>query len=286
MELLRQGEGLPEYRGDAGSVQLVVPAEVNADFARFLREEKWEERALDLDDLIVLHGMTRRGSLSTRGAGEMLQPPWREAQPKLAALRERGYLIPAAPGRRAPYRLAPGPARHLNVQLRSEDRNRVDAEELQLRLLQILRERGRIANAEVRAISGYSRAQARDFMTALRAAGHVALIGRGRAAHYVPAGGGDGSRSWPLPGVRPPAPAPAAHARMTGSAPAQNHAARRMDASDARQGRHRRRGCGGGPATAEFLARADRTPAAVKQLAHQAPARPAPRAWRPGSGGA
>ena len=190
MELLRQGKGLPGYRDDAGSVQLIVPTEVSADFVRFIREEEREERALDLDDLIVLHSMTRRGSLRAREAGELLQLPWREAQPKLVALRERGYLVPVAPGRRAPYRLAPGPARRLNVQLRSEDQNWVDAEELKLRLLQTLRERGRITNAEVRAISGYSRVQARDFMTALRKEGQVALVGRGRAAHYVPANNG------------------------------------------------------------------------------------------------
>ena len=90
--------------------------------------------------------------------------------------------------------LAPDPARRLNVHLRSEDRNWVDAEELKLRLLQILRERGRLTNAAVRAISGYSRVQARDFMAALREEGQVALVGRGRAAHYIPAS--DGGNSW------------------------------------------------------------------------------------------
>lgn len=185
MELLRQGKGRPEYRDSAESVQLVIPTEVNPDFVRFAREEEQAERALDLDDLIILHGMTQRGALNAREAGEMLQRPWQEAQPKLAQLRERGYLVPAGSGRGAPYRLAPGPARRLNAQLRSEDQNWVDTEELKLRLLRILRERGRLTNAEVRAISGYSRAQARGFMAALREEGQVALVGRGRAAHYV-----------------------------------------------------------------------------------------------------
>lgn len=188
MELLRQGKGRPEYRDSAESVQLVIPTEVNPDFVRFAREEEQAERALDLDGLIILHGMTQRGALNAREAGEMLQQPWQEAQPKLAQLRERGYLVPAGSGRGAPYRLAPGPARRLNAQLRSEDQNWVNTEELKLRLLRILRERGRLTNAEVRAISGYSRAQAREFMATLREEGQVALVGRGRAAHYVPAG--------------------------------------------------------------------------------------------------
>lgn len=190
MELLKQGKGLPEYWDNAGSVQLVVPTKVNTDFVRFAREEEQAGRALDLDDLIVLHGMTQRGALGAREAGEALQRPWQEAQPKLAQLRERGYLIPTGSGRGASYRLAPGTARRLNAQLRSEDQGWVNAEELKLRLLQILRERGRLTNAEVRAISGYSRARARGFMAALREEGQVALVGRGRAAHYVPASNG------------------------------------------------------------------------------------------------
>ena len=189
MELLRQGKGPPEYRDSAESVQLVIPTEADPDFVRFAREEEQAGRALDLDDLIVLHGMTRRGALNAQDAGTLLQRPWQEAQSKLAQLRERGYLVPTGAGREAPHRLAPDPARRLNVQLRSEDQNWVDAEELKLRLLQILRERGRLTNAEVRAISGYSRVQARDFMAALREEGQVTLVGRGRAAHYVPADG-------------------------------------------------------------------------------------------------
>lgn len=185
MELLRQGKGRPEYRDSAESVQLIIPTEVNPDFVRFAREEEQADRALDLDDLIVLHGMIQRGALGAREAGEALQRPWQEAQPKLAQLRERGYLVPMGSGRGASYRLAPDPARRLNAQLRSEDQKWVDAEELKLRLLQILRERGRLTNAEVRAISGYSRVQAREFMAALREEGQVALVGRGRAAHYV-----------------------------------------------------------------------------------------------------
>lgn len=194
MELLLQGKGLPEYRDSGGSVQLVIPTEVNADFVRFIREEKQAARTLNLDDLIVLRGMTHRGSLNAREAGKMLHLPWQEAKPKLAELRDRGYLIPVGRGRWVSYRLAPIPARRLNVQLRSEDQNWVDTEELKLRLLHILRERGRLTNAEVRAISGYSRAQARGFMATLREEGQVALVSRGRAAHYVPTDGGEDSQ--------------------------------------------------------------------------------------------
>ena len=194
MELLKQGKGTPGYWDSDGSVHLTIPTSVNAAFVRFVREEEQGKRALGLDDLIVLHGMTRRGSLNAQEAGKMLHLPWQEAKPKLAELRGRGYLVPAGRGRWVSYRLAPIPARRLNVQLRSEDENWVDAEELKLRLLQIIRERGRVANAEVRAISGYNRVQVRKFMAMLREEGRIALVGRGRAAHYVPAKDGKNLR--------------------------------------------------------------------------------------------
>lgn len=47
--------------------------------------------------------------------------------------------------------------------------------------------RGRLTNAEIRQILGYSRSRVLALMGSLRAEGLVELHGRGRAAHYVPA---------------------------------------------------------------------------------------------------
>ena len=186
--LLRLGKGLPNYRVDEATVKLEIPTETNADFVRFVREEERQNPPFKLDDLIILHGLTQHGSLDALSAGELLHLSAQKAGPKLARLRKRGYLVPSGRGRKTSYRLAPSPADRLKVQLLSEDQNWVDRETLIVRLLQIIRERGRITNAEIRRISGYSRAQTAALMASLRKQGHVTLIDRGRAAHYVLSG--------------------------------------------------------------------------------------------------
>ena len=47
-------------------------------------------------------------------------------------------------------------------------------------------ERGRLTNAEIRRLSGYSRYQVLKLMHSLREEGLVEVRGRGRGAHYVP----------------------------------------------------------------------------------------------------
>ena len=63
----------------------------------------------------------------------------------------------------------------------------LDEESVRLRLLTILPERGRLTNAEIRRLSGYSRTQVLKLMRSLREEGVVEVRGRGRGAHYVPA---------------------------------------------------------------------------------------------------
>ena len=188
-ELLRLGKGIPSYQTEESNVKLVIPTSTNADFVRFVREEGQQNKPLELDDLIILRGLTQHGSLNAHSAGELLHLPEQEAGPKLADLRKRGYLLPAGRGRRTSYRLAPACAERLKVQLLSEDQSWVDRETLIVRLLQTIRERGKITNSEIRDISGYGRARAQNLMATLRKQGHVTLVGRGRAAHYVPADG-------------------------------------------------------------------------------------------------
>ena len=186
--LLRLGKGLPSYRVDESTVKLEIPTETNADFVRFVREEERQNPPFELDDLIILHGLTQHGPLDALSAGELLHLSAQKAGPKLARLRKRGYLVPSGRGRRTSYRLAPSPADRLKVQLLSEDQNWADRVTLIVRLLQIIHERGQITNEEVRSISGYDRLQVRALMAKLRKQGHITLVGRGRAAHYVPSG--------------------------------------------------------------------------------------------------
>ena len=193
--LLQLGKGLPSYHAEESSVKLVIPTDTNADFVRFVREERRQGKSLELDDLIILHGLTQRESLNVRSAGKLLHLSKQKAATRLAGLQKRGYLIPAGHGQRTLYRLAPDSAERLTARLIGEDGSWIDRNVLTAKVLQVLRDRGRITNAEVRAITGYDRARTKDLMANLRKQGHITLVGRGRAAHYVPANGGEGPRN-------------------------------------------------------------------------------------------
>jgi hypothetical protein len=167
-------------------VRLTLPTTTHAPFARFVAEETRQGRALDLDDLIVLRGTTDRGWLDRWSAAECLQLPEEDAGERLTSLRERGYLVAQGRGRGTSYRLA----RTLSDSLRgpsATDRDvPLDDEAVRLRVQAVLAERGRLTNADVRRISGYSRTEALRMMRALAEENLVQFKGLGRGAHYVP----------------------------------------------------------------------------------------------------
>ena len=185
-ELLLLGKDLPRYDADESHVRLVLPTKTHADFVRFVHEARRGGVALDLDDLILLRGLTRRRSLDRWTAADLLQRPDAEASEQLVSLRERGYVTAQGRGRGTVYRLAHRHADLVDAAVPAEDDIWVDEESVRLRLIALLSERGRLTNHEIRSISGYSRVRVLRLMRTLRDEGLVEFRGRGRGAHYVP----------------------------------------------------------------------------------------------------
>jgi ATP-dependent DNA helicase RecG len=185
-ELLRLGKGMPRYDADESLVRLTLPTRAHPAFARFVAEETREGRKLDLDDLILLRALTDRGILDRWSAADRLQLPEEESAARLVSLRERGYVTAHGRGRGTAYRLS----RHFSDLLRGPGETDQDLpledEAVRLRIQAVLAERGRLTNAEVRRISGYSRNEVLRLLRSLSEEGLVVLHGRGRAAHYTP----------------------------------------------------------------------------------------------------
>lgn len=185
-EQLRLGKGMPRYSGDESHVRLTLPTKPQPAFARLVAAETKAGRQPDLDDLIVLRGVADRGHLDRWSAAQWLQLPEEASSERLAALRGRGYLVPHGRGRGTAYRLT----RQLSDLLRGpEETDRdvpLDDEAIRLRVQAVLGERGRLTNAEVRRISGYSRTESLRMMRSLAKAGLASLQGRGRGAYYAP----------------------------------------------------------------------------------------------------
>lgn len=185
--LLRLGKALPRYTADESHVRLTIPLDTHDTFALFVAKEEQKGNRLEMDDLLLLRSFVRISSIDRWAAAEILQLSEEEAAVKLVRLRENGYLTVRGRGRGASYDLR----RDLAEKFRG--RSAVDAdmpleeEGVRLRVLTLLRERGRLTNAEIRRFSGFSRVQVYRLMKRLEENGEVRFAGRGRAAHILPA---------------------------------------------------------------------------------------------------
>ena len=186
-ELLRLGKPMPAYETDVGYVRLTLRTRSHAPFARFVADETRHGRSLDLDDLIVLRGMTERTHLDRWSAARALQTDDEaEAAHRLITLKERGYLVSQGRGKGTSYRLARSFSDLLHGRLGTDEGLELDAEAVRLRIEAVLAERGRLTNAEVRRMCGYSRAEVVRLMRSLREQGLARVEGRGRGAYYAP----------------------------------------------------------------------------------------------------
>lgn len=185
-ELLRMGKAPPRFEDGELSVRLVLPTKTHHEFARFVAKEAHAGRALDLDDLILLRVVTDAGQVDRWSGGRALQAPVEVAASVLARLREHGLLAPVGRGKGTSYRLPPS----LSDRLRGREATNVDfpldEQAVTLRIQAVLAERGRITNAEVRRMTGFSRPAVLRLMNRLREQGLAESTGRGRGAAWVP----------------------------------------------------------------------------------------------------
>ena len=184
-ESISLGKDLPRYEADESHVKLLLPTSTRQGFARFVHDIRSQGGDLSLEDLIVLRALTTRTSIDRWTATDLLQSTEGDAADSLASLRARGFLIAHGRGRGTSYTLARSYADSFGQQTLGTDEVWVDQESVRLRTLQILSDRGRITNSEVRRISGYSRAQVLRLMRSLRSEGLIEVKGNGKGAHYI-----------------------------------------------------------------------------------------------------
>lgn len=103
----------------------------------------------------------------------------------LTGLRERGFLVSRGRGRGTAYGLARRLADRLLVAGMGGLDPALEEEGVKLRILALLKQRGRLTNAEIRFISGFSRIQVYRLLKQLEVQGQVRFEGRGRAAHVL-----------------------------------------------------------------------------------------------------
>jgi len=148
-------------------------------------QEERREQTLELDDLLILRAFLRFSLLDRWRAAQVLQLSEEEAAKRLASLRQRGYLVVRGRGRGASYGLRRDLADRLQGRAAVDAEPPLDEEAVRLRILALLRERGRLANAEIRRFSGFHRLQVYRLIKGLEAEGKERLAGKGRSAHVI-----------------------------------------------------------------------------------------------------
>jgi len=184
-ELLRLGKDVPRYTADEVHVRLTLPLNTHPGFALFVAQEERRGRPLELDDLLICRAFLRFSLLDRWRAAQVLQLSEEEAAERLASLRERGYLVVRGRGRGTSYGLRRDLADRLQGRAAVDAELPLDEEAVRLRIMALLKERGRLSNAEIRRFSGFHRLQVYRLIKRLETEGMIRLAGKGRSAHIV-----------------------------------------------------------------------------------------------------
>lgn len=194
--MLIEGKEPPLIVDEESAVRVVFKRqETSAPFREFIADEGKAGRVLDVDHLLVLRYLLGHAETDTAVAAELCQRREAEMRDILDEMaQDYGYLERGGAGRGTWWRLKPALHRHLEGRGNAERDQRIDTDVAKTRVLNMLKQRHRrgergLTNAEVRAVTGYTRQQVNRLIHDLEAES-VRLIGHGRGATYEYAGNG------------------------------------------------------------------------------------------------
>jgi ATP-dependent DNA helicase RecG len=184
-DLLSEGKEPPVYWTSGQAIRVTVKGqEARREFLQLVKENP----GLDIDDLLVLHYLTRHREVTVRTAATICQRPDEVARETLGRLVTQWRLLePCGVGKGRYYRLSRSAYGRLVGVLGYDVDSRLALENARARVLEALLRRP-LSNADVREITQMSRPQALRLMQALERNGQAKLDGRGRASRWVHTG--------------------------------------------------------------------------------------------------
>ncbi|MFN9279765.1 MAG: ATP-binding protein [Betaproteobacteria bacterium] len=192
--MLIEGKEPPLIVDEESAVRVVFKRqETSAPFREFIADEGKAGRVLDVDHLLVLRYLLGHAETDTAVAAELCQRREAEMRDILDEMaQDYGYLERGGAGRGTWWRLTPALHRRLEGRGNAERDQRIDTDVAKTRVLNMLKQRHRrgergLTNAEVRAVTGYTRQQVNRLIHDLEAES-VRLTGHGRGATYEYAG--------------------------------------------------------------------------------------------------
>lgn len=181
-DLLSEGKEPPFY-WTTGHV--VVATIKGQDARREFVELVQQFPQLDVDDLLVIHYLTRHREVRARTIAELCHRPIEDARELLSELANQwGLLEAGGSGAGRYYRLSRGVYTLLGETLGYHVDQRLSLENAKVRILTVLRNTT-LTNAQIREITQLSRGQVTLLMKDMAAEGLVRLEGRGGSGHWL-----------------------------------------------------------------------------------------------------
>jgi len=182
-DLLSEGKEPPVYSTSGQSITVTVRGqEASPAFVALVRRHP----DLNVDDLLVLHYLTRHREIDTSEAARICQRPLDTARELLAGLATRDRLLEpgGTAGRGRYHRLSRQACEELGDTLAYHLDSRLSLENAKGRVLNAL-QHGALSNAHIREITQMSRRQVTTLMQSLRQAGLVKKDGERRGSRWL-----------------------------------------------------------------------------------------------------
>jgi len=182
---LTYGRPLPDYSGsDHSTVRLTIPGgEASLDFTAFVYEQDRGNRALSLDELLVLNYLLHHRSVTADVIGEVTQQGVSHGRAILHRLADRG-LVEGRGGARRSYHLSASLYRRLGAPAGYVHAHGLDAIRQEAMVMQYVQAHGRITRKEAVELCGLAPDQASRLLKRLTLAGKLRLVGSRRSSFY------------------------------------------------------------------------------------------------------
>lgn len=188
-DLLQEGKEPPYYWTTGQTVSVAIKGQdARKPFLDLMREHD----NLGVDDLLVIHYLTRHREITARQAAEFCRRPLEDARERLGALANRRGLLEAAggPGRGRYFRLSLSAYHILETDLAYHLDRRMASEAARGRVLAALGN-GPLTNSQFREITGMDRTQVVRLLRKLEQEGLVRRDGAKRGSRWGLAGKGN-----------------------------------------------------------------------------------------------
>lgn len=186
-EQLRNGRPSPSYeRSTESSVTLLLPGgEANLGFARLVAEEGRQDRALRLDDLLILNHLWLERRATSLSSAAVIQKPEAEARGRLQDLVETGLVEARGERKGRSYHLSASTYRRLGEELAYVRQRGFGPLQQEQMVRQYVQTHGSISRREVAELCKISSPQAYRLLQRLVKNGVMTKIGGvGRAVRY------------------------------------------------------------------------------------------------------